>query len=243
MEGLMQVPYEATVKVMLASLEKNLLPDAVIRRLTRLLLAHRLRSCYKTSSELQLADLLQFVHSLKEMPIAIVTDKPKTQHYELPTSFFKLVLGKNLKYSCCYFSDKSNTLEDAEKAMLELYCERSQLKDGHTVLDVGCGWGSLSLYIAQKYSNCKITGICNSTTQKVHIDEQCRDLQLQNVEIIVADISTFEMQASYDRIYSIEMFEHMKNYGALLNKISKWMKQDGLLFVHYFCHIGICLPL
>ncbi|KAI9378226.1 hypothetical protein POPTR_018G060000v4 [Populus trichocarpa] len=236
MERLMQVPYEATVKVMLASLERNLLPDAVIRRLTRMLSADRLRSCYKTSSELQLADLLQFVHSLKEMPIAIKTDKPKTQHYELPTSFFKLVLGKNLKYSCCYFSDKSNTLEDAEKAMLELYCERSQLKDGHTVLDVGCGWGSLSLYIAQKYSNCKITGICNSTTQKVHIDEQCRDLQLQNVEIIVADISTFEMQASYDRIYSIEMFEHMKNYGDLLNKISKWMKQDGLHFVHYFCH-------
>ncbi|KAJ6957578.1 (S)-coclaurine N-methyltransferase-like [Populus alba x Populus x berolinensis] len=236
MESLMQVPYEATVKVMLASLERNLLPDAVIRRLTRMLLAGRLRSCYKTSSELQLADLLQFVHSLKEMPIAIKTDKPKTQHYELPTSFFKLVLGKNLKYSCCYFSDKSNTLEDAEKAMLELYCERSQLKDGHSVLDVGCGWGSLSLYIAQKYSNCKITGICNSTTQKVHIDEQCRDLQLQNVEIIVADISTFEMQASYDRIYSIEMFEHMKNYGDLLNKISKWMKQDGLHFVHYFCH-------
>ncbi|KAI5556613.1 hypothetical protein BDE02_18G047700 [Populus trichocarpa] len=236
MERLMQVPYEATVKVMLASLERNLLPDAVIRRLTRMLLADRLRSCYKTSSELQLADLLQFVHSLKEMPIAIKTDKPKTQHYELPTSFFKLVLGKNLKYSCCYFSDKSNTLEDAEKAMLELYCERSQLKDGHTVLDVGCGWGSLSLYIAQKYSNCKITGICNSTTQKVHIDEQCRDLQLQNVEIIVANISTFEMQASYDRIYSIEMFEHMKNYGDLLNKISKWMKQDGLHFVHYFCH-------
>lgn len=95
----MQVPYEATVKVMLASLERNLLPDAVIRRLTRMLLAGRLRSCYKTSSELQLADLLQFVHSLKEMPIAIKTDKPKTQHYELPTSFFKLVLGKNLKYS------------------------------------------------------------------------------------------------------------------------------------------------
>ncbi|CAK7352868.1 unnamed protein product [Dovyalis caffra] len=231
----MQVPYEATVKMMLASLERNLLPDAVVRRLTRMLLAGRLRSCYKPSSELQLADLLHFVHyvfvpmvaALKEMPVAIKTDTPKAQHYELPTSFFKLVLGKNLKYS---------SLEDAEKAMLELYCERSQLKDGHTVLDVGCGWGSLSLYIAQKYSNCKITGICNSTTQKAHIDEQCRDLQLQNVEIIVADISTFEMEASYDRIYSIEMFEHMKNYGDLLNKISKWMKQDSLLFVHYFCH-------
>ncbi|KAJ0030564.1 hypothetical protein Pint_13738 [Pistacia integerrima] len=174
MEGIMQLPYDATVRFMLASLERNLLPDAVIRRLSRLLLANRLRSGYKTSSELQLSELLQFVHSLREMPIAIKTDKPKAQHYELPTSFFKLVLGKNFKYSCCYFSDKSNTLEDAENAMLELYCERSQLKDGHTVLDVGCGWGSLALYIAQKYNNCKITGICNSRTQKEHIDEQCR---------------------------------------------------------------------
>ncbi|KAJ4844328.1 hypothetical protein Tsubulata_050484 [Turnera subulata] len=236
MEGLMQVPYTATVRAMLASLERNLLPDAVVRRLTRLLLASRLRSGCKPSSELQLLDLLQFVHSLKEMPIAIQTDTAKAQHYELPTSFFKLVLGKNMKYSCCYFPNESSSLEDAEKAMLELYCERAKLKDGHTVLDVGCGWGSFSLFIAQKYANCKITGICNSTTQKAYIEEQCRDLQLHNLEIIVADISTFEMEASYDRIFSIEMFEHMKNYGQLLNKISKWMKQDTLLFVHYFCH-------
>ncbi|KAJ9168194.1 hypothetical protein P3X46_019750 [Hevea brasiliensis] len=218
MKGLIQLPYDASVRVLLASLERNLLPDTVIRSLTRLLLASRLRSGYKPSSELQLSDLLHLVHSLKEMPIAIKTEEPKAQHYELPTSFFKLVLGKNLKYSCCYFSDKSNTLEDAEKAMLELYCERSQLTDGHTVLDVGCGWGSLSLYIAKKYSNCRITGICNSTTQRAFIEEQCREHQLQNVEIIVADISTLEMVASYDRIFSIEMFE------------------DSLLFVHHFCH-------
>ncbi|KAL3646743.1 hypothetical protein CASFOL_009287 [Castilleja foliolosa] len=132
---------------------------------------------------------------------------------------------------CCYFTDKSNTSEDAEKAMLELYCERSQIKDGHSVLDVvGCGWGSLSLHIAQKYPNCKVTGICNSASQKAHIDEQCRAHEMQNVEIIVADISTFEMEAFYDRIFSIEMFED------LLKKISNWMKPDGLLFVHYFCH-------
>nr|GMD48804.1 (S)-coclaurine N-methyltransferase-like [Ipomoea batatas] len=141
------------------------------------------------------------------MPIAIMTEKPKSQHYELPTSFFKLVLGKQFKYSCCFFPDQYSTLEDAEKAMLELYCERSQIKDGHTVLDVGCGWGSLSLYIAKKYSNCKVTGICNSVTQKAHIEEQCKELQLENVDIIVADISTFDMEASYDRIFSIEMFE------------------------------------
>ncbi|KAH9653232.1 S-adenosyl-L-methionine-dependent methyltransferases superfamily protein [Citrus sinensis] len=236
MEGIMHAAYDATVRLMLSSLERNLLPDAVIRRLSRLLLGGRLRSGYKPSAELQLSDLLQFAHSLREMPIAIQTDKAKEQHYELPTSFFKLVLGKYFKYSCCYFSDASKTLEDAEKAMLELYCERSRLEDGHTVLDVGCGWGSLSLYIAQKYSNCKITGICNSKTQKEFIEEQCRVLELQNVEIIVADISTFEMEASYDRIYSIEMFEHMKNYQNLLKKISKWMKEDTLLFVHHFCH-------
>nr|AXJ91468.1 coclaurine-N-methyltransferase 3 [Nelumbo nucifera] len=286
MDALIQVPYDATVRLMLSSLERNLLPDVVIRRLTRLLLASRLRWGYKPSSQLQLSDLLQFVHSLKDMPIAIKTDLPKSQHYELPTSFFKLVLGKNLKYSCCYFLDKSSTLEDAEKAMLELYCERAQIKDGQSVLDVGCGWGSLSLYIAQKFSSCRITGICNSKTQKAYIEEQCsygwqsciyknhsfkpllflfestyhstsyfykmievplahfclvhiynyRELKLQNVEIIVADISTFEMEASFDRILSIEMFEHMKNYKALLNKISKWMKEDSLLLVNYFCH-------
>ncbi|XP_057799769.1 (S)-coclaurine N-methyltransferase [Salvia miltiorrhiza] len=235
-DSIVHAPYAATVRVMLASLERNLLPDAVVRRLTRLLLASRLRSGYRPSAEIQLSDLIHFAHSLREMPIAIKTEEPKYQHYEVPTSFFKLVLGKHLKYSCCFFPDKSSTLEDAEKAMLELYCERSQMKDGYSVLDVGCGWGSLSLYLAQKYPNSQITGICNSTTQKSHIEEQCRDLELQNVEIIVADISTFEMEASYDRIFSIEMFEHMKNYHDLLKKISRWMKPDSLLFVHYFCH-------
>ncbi|KAE8714040.1 putative plastid-lipid-associated protein 6 [Hibiscus syriacus] len=226
MESLMQAPYAATVRLTLSSLERNLLPDAVIRRLTRFLLASRLGSGYRPSTELQLSDLLHFSHY-----------EPKTQHYELPTSFFKLVLGKNFKYSsCCYFSDGSTSLDDTEEAMLELYCERSRLNDGHSVLDIGCGWGSLSLYISQKYPNCKVTGICNSGTQKAFIEEQCRDGELQNVEIIVADISTFEMGASYDRIYSIGMFEHMKNYEDLLKKISKWMKQDSLLFVDYFCH-------
>ncbi|KAL8522277.1 hypothetical protein ACS0TY_012419 [Phlomoides rotata] len=235
-DSIVHVPYGATVRLMLASLERSLLPDAVVRRLIRLLLASRLRSGYRPSADVQLSDLLHFAHSLREMPIAIQTESAKSQHYELPTSFFKLVLGQHLKYSCCLFPDKSSTLEDAEKAMLELYCERSQIQDGHSVLDVGCGWGSLSLYIAQKYPNCQVTGICNSVTQKAHIEEQCRDNQLQNVEIIVADISTFDMEATYDRIFSIEMFEHMKNYQELLKKISRWMKLESLLFVHHFCH-------
>ncbi|XP_071729728.1 (S)-coclaurine N-methyltransferase-like [Rutidosis leptorrhynchoides] len=236
MNKLMQVPYNATVKLIMALLERNLLPDFVIRKLTCYLLSSRLRSRFKSTSQQQLQDLMDFVHSLKDMPIAVKTEDAKSQHYELPTSFFNLVLGKNFKYSCCYFEDKSSTLEDAEEAMLQLYCDKSQLQDGQSVLDVGCGWGSLSLYIAQKYSNCKVTGICNSVTQKAYIEDQYGKLGLKNVKIIVADISTFEMEGSYDRIFSIEMFEHMKNYKDLLKKISNWMKADGLLFVHIFCH-------
>lgn len=236
MESLVKKPYDATVKVVLALLERNILPDALVRRLIRTLLASRLRLGYLPSAHLQLSDLLRFKQSLEDMPIAVETDKVMSQHYELPTSIFKLVLGENLKYSSCYFLDKSSTLEDAEIAMLEQYCEKVQLKDGQTILDIGCGWGSLCLYIARKYANCSVTGICYSTTQKAYIEERCSDFQLSNVKIIAADISKFEMEASYDRIISIEMFEHMKNYKELLKKISTWMKQDGLLFVQHCCH-------
>ncbi|XP_078432110.1 (S)-coclaurine N-methyltransferase-like isoform X3 [Wolffia australiana] len=239
MESLMKKPYEATVRAMVASLERNLLPDLVVRRLTRILLASRLRAEYRPSAELQLSDLLGFVDELKRMPIAVETEKPKAQHYEVPTSFFKLVLGKNLKYSCCYYPENSCTLDDAEDRMLEIYCTRAQVKDGQSILDVGCGWGSLSLFIAKKFKNCKVTGICNSATQKAHIEERCRELQLSNVNIIVADISKFEMEAAFDRVISIEMFEHMKNYKLLLKKLSSWMKEDALLFVHYFCHKNV----
>ncbi|XP_057458727.1 (S)-coclaurine N-methyltransferase-like [Lotus japonicus] len=142
--------------------------------------------------------------ALQDMPIAVSTNKAKSQHYELPTSFFRLVLGKNLKY-------------------------RMRL-------------GITGFIVAKNYRSSRVTGICNSITQKAYIEEKCQDLQLQNLDIIVADISTFEMEASYDRIYSIGMFEHMKNYKDLLKKISRWMKEDGLLFVHHFCH-NICLPL
>ncbi|AEE86176.1 unnamed protein product [Arabidopsis thaliana] len=236
MEKIIDVAYGASVKAGLTLLEKNLLPDLVIRRLIRLLLASRLRSVYKPTAEMQLSDLLRFVDSLKKMPIAINTETAKTQHYELPTAFFEHALGRNIKYSCCYYSNDSSSLEEAGEAMLALSCERAKVEDGQSVLDIGCGWGSLTLYIARKYSKCKLTGICNSKTQKAFIDEKCRKLGLQNVEIIAADISTFEHEGTYDRIFSIEMFEHMKNYGELLKKIGNWMKEDSLLFVHYLCH-------
>ncbi|XP_074559154.1 (S)-coclaurine N-methyltransferase-like [Curcuma longa] len=232
--------YEAAVRAALAALERNLLPDALVRRLTRLLLARRLRLRlrlgYQPTAELQLEELVRFKQALEDMPIAVETDKAKSQHYELPTSFFKLVLGQNLKYSCCYFKEKTNRLEDVANAMLELYCERAQLKDSQTVLDIGCGWGSFSTYVAKKYKNCKVTGICNSSTQKSYIEEQCRHLELPNVEIIVADTSNFEMEALFDQIVSIGMFEqHMKNYKEFLKKISLWMKEDSFFLCTSWC--------
>ncbi|KAH7523849.1 hypothetical protein FEM48_Zijuj06G0055700 [Ziziphus jujuba var. spinosa] len=228
---------DATMRLMLTWLQRNLLPDAVIRRLIRMFIASRLRYSYQPLCQLQLSQLLHFVHSLKQVPITLRTG-PHPEHYPyaLPTSFFKLILGKNLKLSCCYFADERSSLEDAEKAMLELYCERAQIKDGQSILDIGCGWGSLCLYIAQKHNNCRVTGITDSGSQKAYIDELCRDLELQNLEIIVADVCTFEMDASYDRLISVETFEHIKNYKDLLKKISGWMKPDSLLFVHHICH-------
>ncbi|MCO5594003.1 hypothetical protein L7F22_048022 [Adiantum nelumboides] len=228
--------YDAVVKVGFRAHEANMLPDFIIRQGTRSLLASRLRSSSKPFAEAQLREFLDFVKSLKKLPIAIHTEAANEQHYELPAEFYQLVLGKHLKYSCALFNPKSNTLDEAEETMLALYCERACLKDGQTVLDLGCGWGSLSLYIAKNFPNCKITSVSNSTTQKKLIEDECRKCGFLNVNVITCDINSFEANASFDRIFSIEMFEHMKNYEKLLYKISTWMHSDSLLFVHIFCH-------
>ncbi|KAF9616957.1 hypothetical protein IFM89_033027 [Coptis chinensis] len=138
--------------------------------------------------------------------------------------------------SCCYFQDDSITLDDAEIAMLDLYCERAQIKDGNSVMDLGCGQGAITLFVAQKYKQCQVKAITNSISQKEYIDEQCRTRNLVNVEVILADITTYEMDDTSDRILAIGLFEHMKNYKLLLKKISKWMAEDGLLFVDHVCH-------
>ncbi|KAI5071686.1 hypothetical protein GOP47_0013937 [Adiantum capillus-veneris] len=228
--------YDALVKVGFRAHEANMLPDFIIRQGTRSLLASRLRCSSKPSAEAQLQDLRDFVKSLKKLPIAIHTEAANEQHYELPAEFYQLVLGKHLKYSCALFNSKLTTLDEAEETMLALYCERACLRDGQTVLDLGCGWGSLSLYIAKNFPNCNITSVSNSTTQKKLIEDECRRNGFLNVTVITCDINSFEANATFDRIFSIEMFEHMKNYEKLLYKISTWMHSESLLFVHIFCH-------
>lgn len=239
MASLIKAGRDATLKVSMSALQMNVIPDMVLRFGVRKLLEGRLSEITKSTLEAQMQELLSFVQSLKQMPIAVHMEDANTQHYEVPTEFYHLVLGNRLKYSSAYFPKKDSTLDEAEESMFALYAERAQLQDGQSFLDVGCGWGSLSMYIAEKFPNSNVTGVSNSETQRAFITEECRKRGLSNVTIITCDMNVFNIDKSFDRILSIEMFEHMKNYEKLLKKISSWLKPDGLLFIHIFVHKSI----
>jgi len=212
-------------------LEKNLLPDWLIRIGIRRLLAQRLRD------ESAHYDRGAYMADLKTRALAEQTGAANEQHYEVPTPFYQLCLGKQLKYSGCLYPTGTETLDEAEEHMLALYAERAQLADGQHILELGCGWGSLSLWLAEKYPRAKITGVSNSKTQKEYIDTQARKRGLANLRILTCDINTFDIApAQFDRVVSIEMFEHLKNYQRLLANIARWLKPRGLLFVHIFTH-------
>ncbi len=216
-------------------LEKNVLPDGVIRMGIRRLLAQRIRD--ETPAGDLALHMEAYVHDLKHRPIAEETRAANEEHYEVPTAFFKMCLGSRLKYSGCYFPKGDETLDQAEEAMLGLYVERAQLADGQEVLELGCGWGSLSLYLAERFPASRITGVSNSRTQKDYIDTQARRRGLGNLRIVTCDMNVFDTDAGkFDRVVSVEMFEHMKNYQALMASISRWLKPGGLLFVHIFTH-------
>ncbi len=218
-------------------LEKNLLPDWLIRRGIRRLLAQRLRDETLPTPAAQQARLLGYVADLKIRPIAEDTQAANTQHYEVPTPFYQYCLGRRLKYSGCLYPTGTETLDQAEEAMLGLYAERAELADGQAILELGCGWGSFSLYLAEKFPRAKITGVSNSGTQKEFIDGEARKRGLSNLRIITCDMNVFDLAPSqFDRVVSIEMFEHMKNYQRLLANVARWLKPGGLLFVHIFTH-------
>ncbi|KAI9292244.1 S-adenosyl-L-methionine-dependent methyltransferase [Neoconidiobolus thromboides FSU 785] len=190
---------------------------------------------------------IDLIKELKQQAtIAEATDKANEQHYEIPTSFFQACLGNRLKYSSCYYKNDRETLSQAEENMLELYCERAQLRDGLKMLDLGCGWGSLSLFLAEKYPNSSIYSFSNSSTQREHIESEAVKKGLKNIKVVTGDINTYEFVGEYtgfDRILSIEMVEHLKNYRMLLKKMNDLLKDEqSLLFLHFFCHKSIPYP-
>ncbi len=257
-------------------LTRDVFPDPLLRFGIRRLLRQRLREEDRGGLEPNRAHLLALVEELRRSPIAIETAAANEQHYEVPTCFYQLCLGPRLKYSSCYYPTGHESLAEAEEIMLALTCERAQLADGQEILELGCGWGSLTLWMAEKYPHARITGVSNSATQKLHIDAECARRGLKNVTIITCDMNRFEppsqsrsggppdFQSSalpasvaalgreddqkmggppvllcrgrFDRVVSVEMFEHMKNYERLLANIARWLKPDGRLFVHIFTH-------
>jgi cyclopropane-fatty-acyl-phospholipid synthase len=216
--------------------ETNRVPDWLIRVVVRNSLSRTLGQRYKASLEERTAEKRALVEKLRSSPIAIHTHDPNRQHYEVPSEFFRAVLGKRLKYSCCYWPNGNTTLDQAEETMLRLTCERARLEDGMEVLDLGCGWGSLGMWIAEQYPNCRVLAVSNSRTQRAFIETKCRGCGLANVEAITADVAEFDTSRRFDRILSIEMFEHMKNYEQLMHHIASWLKPGGMLFVHIFSH-------
>jgi cyclopropane-fatty-acyl-phospholipid synthase len=215
---------------------KNLLPDSIIRIGIRKLLKERLKEEKKPSAEIQQDHLMKLVSILKESPIAVNTSSANEQHYEVPTSFYQKVLGKNLKYSCGLWEKGNYNLDESERKMLELTCERAGIKDGEDILELGCGWGSLTLFMAEKFKGCRITAVSNSRTQKEFIDSEASRRGVKNVTVITADMNEFTIDKKYERVVSVEMFEHMRNYSSLFNKIHGLLKPGGELFVHIFTH-------
>jgi cyclopropane-fatty-acyl-phospholipid synthase len=216
--------------------ERGWLPDSLLRVGIRRLVAQRLKEESEGNCEDWQIRLQQFVDDASAGPIAPVPEKANEQHYEVPAEFFAKVLGRRLKYSCCYWPEGVDTLSQAEVAALEATCRRADIHDGMHVLDLGCGWGSASLWIAEHYPNCRITSVSNSASQRAFIEQQAAEAGFRNLRVITADMNDFQAEATFDRVLSVEMFEHMRNHRELLRRISTWLNPGGKLFVHVFCH-------
>lgn len=224
----------------------GLVPDFVIRFGIRVQLRDHLNILASETAELELDKKLTIINKLKTMPIAIATDDANEQHYEVPAKFYDLCLGPRKKYSSGFWPTSSTTFEESEVAMLQKYCEHAGVEDGMSIVDLGCGWGSLTLHLAENYPNAKITGISNSASQREYIlaTAKSRGYNVDNITIVTCNVAddkgALDVVKNNDRVMTVEMFEHMKNYEDLLNKVHGFLKPTGKLFVHIFTHKDFC---
>ena len=226
-------------KVALDWTEQGYVPDAVIRHGIRRLLAQRLHDIQSTDCETMAMAQQQFIADMQTADIAVMPEKVNEQHYELPSAFFDSVLGPSRKYSCCYWPEGVTELAQAETAALIKTCERARLHDGQHILELGCGWGSLTLWMAALYPDSRITAVSNSHSQRKHIERQASNHGLDNIKVITCDMNDFDTAEQFDRVISLEMFEHMRNWSALYDRINLWLHEDGLFFKHIFVHRAV----
>ena len=216
-------------RLLLLLAESGFIPDALIKISARYISTRRL---YEGNTH---DNKKTIISELSKGVVAEKTHDANEQHYEVPAEFFNQVLGANLKYSCSFFNDV-NSLDEAEESMLELYIQRADIKNGHEVLDLGCGWGSFSLYVAEKYPNTNITSVSNSNDQITYIKNEAHKRGLSNIKAFRMDVNKLDLNKQFDRIVSIEMFEHLRNYKLILNSLNNALKLDGRLFIHIFCN-------
>ena len=215
--------------------ERGWLPDSLIRFGIRRLLKARLEE-QKQQAQRNKDNNTAFYKHLRREPIAVQTDEANRQHYEMPAKMFELILGPRMKYSCCFYPTQADSLTQAEEAMLKLTCQRAEVSDGMSILELGCGWGSLTLWLAENFPNARIVAVSNSASQKAYIEQQIKNRGLRHITVQTQNLIDFSAQEKFDRVISIEMFEHMRNYHLLLKRIAGWLKPEGKLFVHIFCN-------
>jgi len=217
-------------------LERGWLPDAVVRRGIRSLVRERLTQLPLDDPERAARHREAFVDMMNSSPVAPVPERANEQHYEVPAEFYRYVLGAHRKYSSCYWDSETASLDEAEALSLEMTCRNAALEDGQEVLELGCGWGSLTLWMADRYPASRIVAVSNSNSQRRYIEQRAGERGLGNLQVITADMNDFSLDRRFDRVVSVEMFEHMRNYAELFRRIGFWLKPEGLFLMHIFCH-------
>jgi len=221
-----------TIELAIPLFERLPVPDAISRAAVSFLVGRTREKLAHVPDDAN----RRFAAGMPNYPIAESVDEANAQHYEVPTAFFDLVLGPQRKYSCCYYDDATSSLAEAEESALARTAANALLADGQDILELGCGWGSLSLWMASHFPTARITAVSNSLSQRSYILERAQERGLYNLQVITADMNTFAPEQRFDRVVSVEMFEHMANWRALLGRVRSWLKPQGLLFFHVFTH-------
>jgi cyclopropane-fatty-acyl-phospholipid synthase len=220
------------VSSVIGTAERVPLPDLVIRAAIQ-------RLCSRTATRLARGNAESdavFADEMAARAIAEHADAANAQHYEVPAAFFALVLGPNRKYSSCFYKGPESTLQEAEEEALRQTAAHADLADGQSILELGCGWGSLSLWMARQFRNAEITAVSNSHSQRLYIEAEAAVRGLKNLRVITQDMNVFDPQQKFDRIVSVEMFEHMMNWRELMTRVKSWLAPDGRFFMHIFTH-------
>lgn len=226
----------AATRIAMRFAEKGLIPDGLIRAGIRRLCRERLDEIGTHDPSLTAAAIDRFIRQMELAPIAVQTQSANEQHYEVPPAFFQQVLGPRMKYSACWWAEQTTSLAQAEEDALQQSAGYADLQNGQDVLELGCGWGSLTLWMAERYPDSRIVAVSNSALQRLHISYAALERGLRNIEVITSDMNHFAPERRFDRVVSVEMFEHMRNWSALFKRVHGWLRPGGRFYMHVFCH-------